>query len=67
MANPFQITFLNTGKYVPCTGNTIGEIIAYLQQFPSDWPVMIGDSFGSEPVLLDANIVTVLTAIGPDL
>lgn len=70
MANPtdpFPHTYLNSGKYVPCTGPTIGEIISYLQQFPPEWPVMIGDSFGSEPVLINAHIVTVLDSIGPDL
>jgi len=59
------IRYCNTGEYKPCKGNSIGELIEYLEQFPQDWRISVGGK--SEPVIGMNAIWTELTSIGDDL
>lgn len=60
---------LNKGKQ-PCKGDRIADLITYLQQFPQDWCISIGDYKGvarEEFFLQDDQIATVLYSRGNEV
>lgn len=51
----------------PCQGDTIGDLVDYLSQFPRDWSISIHDWKGDirrHHRLEDHHIATVLTSYG---